>query len=243
MMTQVLRVLLVEDDAISAAFLQGAVEALPAQVDSAPTLAAAWSLAQQTAYDLWLIDANLPDGSGADLLLRLREAGLQAIALAHTADTQAAAHEALLAAGFAEVIIKPVQAAQLRERVRQHCGNLARPPAANQIHSREATDHNALPIWDDATALLALGGEIKHVHGLRELFLNELDQQCQAVLHGSRAQRRETLHRMAASCGFVGALRLQACVKALLADSEDAQLLSGFAHVAEATKQDAQGRV
>ncbi len=65
-------VLLVEDDPVSRAFLGAAIQAVPATVDAADTMAAAFALATAGPYDLWLFDANLPDGSGIELLTRLR---------------------------------------------------------------------------------------------------------------------------------------------------------------------------
>jgi DNA-binding response OmpR family regulator len=81
------RILLVEDDPVSRAFLGAAVHALPAVVDAADSMAAAMALAAASRYDLWLIDANLPDGHGAELLSRLRVREAQTPAVAHTAAT------------------------------------------------------------------------------------------------------------------------------------------------------------
>ena len=101
-------ILLVEDDRISATFLSAALATLPARVHVAEDCAQA--LAASGPFDAWLIDANLPDGSGAWLLQHLRETDAAASALAHTADATAATRDALLQAGFAEVLIKPLSA-------------------------------------------------------------------------------------------------------------------------------------
>ncbi|HMM26463.1 MAG TPA: response regulator, partial [Pseudoxanthomonas mexicana] len=81
-------ILLVEDDRISAAFLSAALATLPARVHVAEDCAQA--LAASGPFDAWLIDANLPDGSGTWLLQRLRETDATASALAHTADATVA---------------------------------------------------------------------------------------------------------------------------------------------------------
>jgi CheY-like chemotaxis protein len=62
------RLLLVEDDPISSRFLVTVLQALPAEVDTATGCSEALALDRR--YALWLIDANLPDGSGSDLLVR-----------------------------------------------------------------------------------------------------------------------------------------------------------------------------
>ena len=97
-------ILLVEDDRISATFLSAALATLPARVHVAEDCAQA--LAASGPFDAWLIDANLPDGSGTWLLQHLRETDAAASALAHTADATAATRDALLRAGFAEVLVK-----------------------------------------------------------------------------------------------------------------------------------------
>ena len=56
------RFLLVEDDIISRGFFKSALETLPADVDTADSLASALASAEPGAHDLWLIDVNLPDG-------------------------------------------------------------------------------------------------------------------------------------------------------------------------------------
>jgi HPt (histidine-containing phosphotransfer) domain-containing protein len=78
------------------------------------------------------------------------------------------------------------------------------------------------PIWDDAAALAALNGNAEHVAALRTLFLDELPgMRTQIADAGTRAA---TLHRLRASCGFVGAARLADAVQALQESSSDAAL-------------------
>lgn len=66
------RLLLVEDDPISRGFLQAVLEGLPAHVDCADSLSSALDRARARRHDLWLIDVNLPDGTGSGLLRALR---------------------------------------------------------------------------------------------------------------------------------------------------------------------------
>lgn len=200
------RVLLVEDDPASAAFMAAVASALPARVHLAETLADSEAACQQQDFDLLLVDANLPDGAGADLLRRLRARGKPVPpALAHTADPDHDLHAHLRAAGFSEVLLKPITAAALREALRRHLPSGSRPPAD----------------WDDAAALSVLGGQSAHLQAMRRLFLTELPQQrqriVQAAIHADIPALRAELHRLVASCGFVGATRLGAAVRALQA--------------------------
>jgi CheY-like chemotaxis protein len=215
------RLLLVEDDSISRQFMQAALEALPAYVDAVET--AAQALALPGPHHLWLIDAHLPDGSGADLLAKLRQRHPHVPALAHTADASASKRDALLAAGFAHVVIKPLTAADLQQAARAHL------PLAN----------NAL--WDEAAALRALNGNADHVARLRQLFLDELpaavDGVQQAHRQGDTETLRGALHRLRASCGFVGAQQLAQAVERLQKEPASADALSEFLAAAGSLRQ------
>lgn len=205
------RLLLVEDDPASAAFMAAVASALPAQVHLVANVADGESACALQAFDLLLVDANLPDGRGEHLLRLLRERGLVTAALAHTADPDPTLHARLRAAGFAEVLLKPITAAALREALRRHLPG-ARPAD-----------------WDDAAALAALGGEAAHVQALRTLFLAELPQQRQRIVHAAThadiGSLRAELHRLVASCGFVGAAKLGSAVRALQESLLDAAAL------------------
>ena len=203
--------LLVEDDPTSAAFLSDAAAQFPAQVHIARCIAEARAACRNQAFDLLLIDAHLPDGSGTDLLRELRAIGLQAPALAHTAESGSVLHEQLLASGFCDVLRKPMSLGALHAALRRHLGASHRP------------------VWDDAMALAALGDKPEQVAALRGLFLDELPGQrtriASAASKGDEYAVREELHRLSASCGFVGATELAAAVRALRAVPMDANAL------------------
>ena len=130
------RVLLVEDDTISQAYFRAVLEALPAAVDAVTTQACALARAETVRHDLWLVDLNLPDGSGPDLLQQLRARWPQPPpALAHTADADPAVRVAALQAGFRDVLVKPLATAELAGAVRS-----------------ALADAGDLPDWDNAAA-------------------------------------------------------------------------------------------
>ncbi|MFS8064063.1 MAG: response regulator [Luteimonas sp.] len=217
------RILLVEDDPVSQAFLSAAIEALPATVDRAENLAAARKLAAAHAHALWLIDANLPDGHGAGLLAQLRTDFPGTPALAHTASQDRDALDALTDAGFLEVLVKPLSAEALRAAIGRA---LAALPVASMASGAK------LPSWDDTAALSALNGQQEHVEALRKLFLDELPVQrrsiATAAANGDITGMRSMLHRLRASCGFVGAARLNAAVHALESNLHCASALQRF---------------
>ncbi|MGX5730155.1 response regulator [Pseudoxanthomonas beigongshangi] len=213
------RLLLVEDDPISHAFMLAALEALPARVDSATSISQA--LRAEESHDLWLIDANLPDGSGARLLAGLRRLHPRTPALAHTADPSADMRRSLLEAGFAAVLVKPLSAADLQSAVHAHL------PA----HAARIGD------WDETAALKALNGSREHVDMLRRLFLDELPGSVDAVEQSFRAGDQEALravlHKLRASCGFVGASRLGAAARQLQQAPASLEALMNFRAAAD----------
>lgn len=212
------RLLVVEDDPVSAAFLRDAASALPAEVQVAGSLAEARRAIDAMQFDLWLVDAHLPDGPGETLLDPL-DASAASPALAHTAATEPAVRERLLSAGFRGVLCKPIGISALHAALRQHLG-----PASRIEEPR--------PAWDDAAALRAIGGDHGHVAALRDLFLKELPGQRRrirdAAMAGDGAAIRAELHRLAASCGFVGAAGLAAVVRELQASPLQLQALRRF---------------
>jgi CheY-like chemotaxis protein len=211
-------ILLVEDDPVSRAFLEAATAALPANVATAGDAASARALANAAAFDLWLFDAHLPDATGAELLAQLRGMGFATPALAHTASRDEGEHTGLRAAGFADTIAKPVDAASWQAALRRALG----ADAGTHVRDAMPATTGEFPLWDDVAALSALNGNAEHVAALRKLFLAELPGMRAGIEDpGSRAA---TLHRLRASCGFVGAARLDAAVRALQESTSEAAL-------------------
>ncbi|MFD0738622.1 response regulator [Lysobacter koreensis] len=228
------RVLLVEDDPISRAFMSVALEAVPAEVDSADSLAAALALANAQDYALWLFDANLPDGSGVELLARLRHRHPHTPAIAHTASDDKAVLDTLAVAGFARVLVKPLPSATLQRAVRSVLGL---GDAVGQA-SRDEPQADP-PAWDDEAAALALNGNRAHIATLRGLFVHELPHVRERIRADARSgdldSVRASLHKLRASCGFVGAARLGVAVRELHHQADSPVLLARFVDAAQDT--------
>ena len=224
-----MHLLLVEDDPVSRAFLVEALTALPARVDAADCIAAAETLAGEHLHDVWLIDAHLPDGDGRQCLQRLRALHPEVPALSVTAEAFREELDALCEAGFLEVIQKPVTIALLLASVRRALGQRAVIVMAETGAK--------LPHWDDAAALAALAGNAAILSTLRALFFAELPSQCaQAEVAFARADADEVraiLHKLKASCGFVGAARLRQAVQVWSEAPLDAARRQRFAGAVE----------
>lgn len=223
------RLLLVEDDPTTRAFLQAASEALPARVDCADTIAAAVTLAVRHPHALWMIDAHLPDGTGSQLLSALRARGLATPALAHTAARSQDELDALRAAGFVAAVAKPLTTDAWRSALREALGQAS---STTVVSAARADLPQDMPVWDDAAALAAMNGNRAHVDALRQLFLAELPAtriaMSTAFNGGDLTALQAELHRLQASCGFVGAARLAAAMRDLRGAPLSAAAMSRF---------------
>ena len=66
------RILIVEDDPTTSAMLVGLVRRQQWDCDASDTLEVAWKYLRTRPYDVLLLDLNLPDGEGTDLLQKVR---------------------------------------------------------------------------------------------------------------------------------------------------------------------------
>ncbi|WP_167285163.1 Hpt domain-containing response regulator [Marilutibacter alkalisoli] len=209
-------ILLVEDDPTSRAFFEAALKPLSVTIESADCVGTALTLAEDGRHALWLFDARLPDGTAAGLLARLRALGLTTPAIAHTASLSTSEQAQLLDAGFEQVLVKPLPPRQVQAVVQQL---LRTHVQAAPVRVAEPGPGEAiLPVWDDASADQALNGNHLHVVSLRRMFLGDLDRARASIIAGwkdNRTAAHAELHKLRASCGFVGAARLADAVEAL----------------------------
>ena len=243
------RILLVEDDAPSRAFLAAALAGLPACVTVASSAGQALVLAATgDPFDLWLVDAHLPDADGGALLAALRLLAPGTPALAHTATRDAGYAAALRARAFDGVLVKPVALAALRATVRDALATLSRgvPAAMSRTRAHKAAAVAEAPAsgWFDADATgsvdtvanandaPARGSARTRRATLRAMFHAELPTQRASVEHalamGDIASASDVLHRLRASCGFAGAAALGAAVRSLQADPGSLEALRRF---------------
>lgn len=114
-----LRVLVVEDDPVAAEAHRVYVDRLPGFVcvGLAGTAARALHVLSQEQIDLVLLDMNLPDGHGLDVVRRMRAAGNQTDVVAVTAAREVAAVQAAARIGVVQYVLKPFAFETLRDRL------------------------------------------------------------------------------------------------------------------------------
>jgi DNA-binding NtrC family response regulator len=129
------RVLLVEDDAAHALLMRETLETLGGRIEHARTQAAALAALERRAFDVVVLDAGLPDGSGFEIQAQIRSReGAPPIVFVTSDDLAEHAIDAVRAGAAHYVIKRPSYLDQMREAV---CDVLSQlPPKAGQERAR-----------------------------------------------------------------------------------------------------------
>ena len=111
------RILLLEDDAALGQGIQLALQLADAQITLCSSLLQARQLLSGAAFDLLILDVNLPDGSGLELLREQKALRPEIPAILLTANDLELDEVAGLESGADDYITKPFSLAVLRARV------------------------------------------------------------------------------------------------------------------------------
>ncbi|MGV8833951.1 MAG: response regulator [Devosia sp.] len=124
-----MRILLIEDDQVLGAAIRDHVAAEGHGVDWMTRLDDAQAALDSVDYQLVLLDLNLPDGRGLDLLRRLRKKGSAVPVIITTAQDQIAVRIEGLNAGADDYLVKPFDLSEMSARLaavaRRYGGNPA----------------------------------------------------------------------------------------------------------------------
>lgn len=202
------RILLVEDDAALAHGIALALNADGREIVTAESVAGARQKRAEGAFQLVVLDINLPDASGLELLRQWRAAGDAVPVILLTANDLEMDEVIGLEAGANDYITKPFSLAVLRARVAVQLRN---PPAMSaQVVAMG-------PFRFDFARMVFLRGE-------NEVTLSKTEQKLLHVLVENRghAVRRETLiDRVWGDTAYVEENALSVTVKRLRAKLED----------------------
>ena len=121
-------ILLLEDDAALGQGIRLALQSDTLQVTLCRTLAEGRRAWEQGAFDLLILDLNLPDGSGLDLLRQVRQADSVPVILLTANDLETDIVTGL-ESGADDYITKPFSLAVLRARVNAQLRRAAAAPA------------------------------------------------------------------------------------------------------------------
>lgn len=214
------RILLIEDDEISRSFLGEALSAPGCEVTACESFADALRRCALGRFELIVSDIRLEDGSLYEMAACL-PAGTPL--LATSAQVDGGIRERLTVLGIGALLAKPATVAEIRDAVE---GVLAKA-----VYLRETA------VLDEQRALAALGGNTAAMTSLKSLFRLELPDMAgkiqQAFDAGDAVAMHAHLHKLRASCGFLGATRLLETCIALDENPDHAQLDSFLGSVQE----------
>lgn len=112
-----MRVLLIEDDHVLGAAMRDHVASVGHSVDWMQRLDDARLALDTVTYELVLLDLNLPDGRGLDLLRDLRKRGSSVPVIITTAQDQIAVRIEGLNSGADDYLVKPFDLSELSARI------------------------------------------------------------------------------------------------------------------------------
>ncbi|WP_374627982.1 response regulator transcription factor [Devosia sp.] len=112
-----MRVLLIEDDHVLGAAIRDHINSTGHSADWMQRLDDARLALDAVAYELVLLDLNLPDGRGLDLLRQLRAAGNAVPVIITTAQDQVAIRIEGLNSGADDYLVKPFDLSELTARI------------------------------------------------------------------------------------------------------------------------------
>jgi CheY-like chemotaxis protein len=101
------RVLCVDDHRDTSEMLQMLLSEEDYEVHTAATVEEACSMAEQTAYDLYVLDKRLPDGTGVQLCETLQQLTPSVPCIFYTGDAYEIHRREALAAGASAFVAKP----------------------------------------------------------------------------------------------------------------------------------------
>ena len=180
------RVLIVDDVKINSLILSSILTSYGITSDIAESGYECIDMCKQKTYDLILLDHRMPDYDGVDTLLQLKEIfkhqGHSIPVICHTTEDARQNVNLYKAAGFADILFKPIQPKELSEILAQY---LPEKEVVEKHHEKEeekiTNELETLPDWLKNFHGLDLHSSIEHcdtVHYLLEtltIFVSSID--------------------------------------------------------------------
>ncbi len=206
-----LRLLLADDNAINRKLVKTLLAGAAVEIVEAADGEQALAAVSAERFDLIFLDVHMPGMSGIDVTARLRREETPNHAtpvIALTADALPSTRSHCLAAGFNDVVVKPIDSQGLWRVVRHWTGSDAGPPAAAEPAPPAAAENAAdgMSLYDHAAAVHKSGGRPELAVDLLKMLLDELPEQGQAldtaVSAGDAERVRQQVHRLHGSAVY-----------------------------------------
>jgi two-component system sensor histidine kinase/response regulator len=233
-----LRILIAEDNRINQTVAMRMIERMGYTAIVAPTGRNAVELFAQEAFDLVLMDVQMPEMDGITATMRIREletqSGTHVPVLAVTAYAVQGDRERCLAAGMDGYVTKPLTSQQLTEAIHRFFPDEPKEPT----ETPGAKNAESL-LWNAMRTLERLAGDENLLAEVIEIFLEEAPRQIaelrKAVDRGDATTAAEIAHSLKGELGYFGIADVAQRARALedLARANDvaamAQELPAFA--------------
>lgn len=193
-----IRVLVVEDQTLLAELLRATLEheSGVSVIGVADRAQAAERLARQHSPDVILMDYHLPDGTGAELALRIRQFSPRTAVVMVTSDTSEEALRYALEAGAVGYVAKSSRPAVVVDAIRRAAaGEIIVPPEALQLlsgrHSQRAAPAHGLTRRElEVLSMLCKGRDTRAIAAELSLEYNTVRGHAQRILEKLDARTR-----------------------------------------------------
>ena len=156
-------ILIVEDEPLLARNMARYLERQGHEVAIAATCAQGLAAGEQSAPDVVLVDHNLPDGTGIDVIRALRRAGATAKVVMITAHGSVALAVEAMKAGADDYLIKPVSLEELGLLVERLLSRRQAEDALAYYRRRDESRGGLDRILGTSTAVMALRARIEQI--------------------------------------------------------------------------------
>ena len=191
-------VLAVDDQAINLALLKRYFEHLEVRATLVRSAEEAYEALNHDRFELLLLDLHMPDSDGFEIAAAVREGGAwnaRVPILALTADAFLSTRERALAAGFDDVLVKPVTVERVGAALARWTGRPGRPTECSVSLERTAQ---------------AAAGDMEWARGALDTFDKEVPGHIGALEKGLRDKDRDALfHAAHAIKGVSAVLRIE----------------------------------
>lgn len=201
------KILVVEDNLLNQEIILSLLESMGTGAICVGSGAEAIQLVQQQAFDVILMDIQLPEMDGVETTARIREleVGKRLPIIAVTANALPGDKEAYLAAGMDDYLSKPIEPAQLRRALEQW-GHACRvvPDLVSTSGSMEFLHNGGI---DTQRALHNLMGNEKLYRRLLERFVHERAEfpiQLHLLLENNQPEALNQVHSLKSLAGSLG---------------------------------------
>jgi signal transduction histidine kinase/DNA-binding response OmpR family regulator len=208
-----LHILLAEDNRVNQVVASRILEKMGHSIVVANNGQEAISLLAQQAFDLVLMDIQMPQMDGLAAAKKIREDEMQGSSripiIAVTAHAMGGDRERCLDAGMDGYITKPINGRKLEEAIASViCGRNDASTGTNSSAQEQDAHQESAITWNSAKTLEGLGGDEQLLHEVMEIFLEEGPKQMtslrRAIADGNAVDIERTAHSLKGELGYLG---------------------------------------